>query len=176
MRRWLALVAYTALLYGLLPYGPALGRAVQATDVGRASLGWGAIVVLVLGVAAIALRLRRRRAPRWAWNLAAATFVGYAVALFCLRAIRLERVHLPEYGIATWFAWRALVPSLGDRGATYVAAAVLAALIGWGDELVQAITPGRFYDLRDVLANAAGATLGAFVLTLWRSGRDPASG
>jgi hypothetical protein len=172
MRRWLALLAYTALLYGLLPFGPALGRAVQATAIGRVTLGAGAIGVLALGIVIVAMRLRRRRAPGWAWAAALAAVAGYAVALFCLRAIRLERVHLPEYGIAAWLAWRALVPIRGDRASTYVLAAVVAALIGWGDELVQAVTPGRFYDLRDVAANAAGATLGALVLAVWRAGHE----
>jgi VanZ like family len=175
MRRWLALLAYTALLYGLLPFGPALGRAVQATAIGRATLGAGAIALLALGVAIVAMRLRRRRAPGWAWAAALAAVAGYAVGLFCLRAIRLERVHLPEYGIAAWLAWRAIVPIRGARASTYALSALLAALIGWGDELVQAITPGRFYDLRDVAANAAGATLGALVLAVWHAGNEPPS-
>lgn len=172
MRRWLALLAYTALLYGLLPFGPTIGRAVQATAAGSAILGGGALVVLALGLGVVAVRLRRRSASGFAWMLAAVTVAGYAAALFSLRAIHLERVHLPEYGIATWLAWRALVPRFGVRTATYTMAAVLSALIGWGDELVQSVTPGRFYDLRDVAANATGATLAAFVLALWHAGTE----
>ena len=168
--RRLLLGAYVALLYGLVPYGPALGRAAQASAAGRYVLGPGAIVVVVGGALAIFARMRTRRVPGPAYALAAAAVLGYALALGWLRAIRLERVHLPEYGIASLLAWWALVPSLGDRGRTYVAAAVLAATIGWGDELVQSITPGRVYDLRDVAANAIGAVLGAAVVATWRAG------
>lgn len=170
MRRWIPLGVYTVLLYGLLPYGPALGRAAQASAVGRYALGRGAIVLVVGGALAIFARLRSRRAPGRAWALAVAAVLGYALALGWLRAIRLERVHLPEYGIASLLAWWALVPSLGDRSRTYVAAAVVAALVGWGDELVQSITPGRVYDLRDVSANAIGAALGAATIATWRAG------
>lgn len=170
MGRWLWLGAYTALLYGLLPFGPTIGRAVQNMAAGRFVLGQGAAWIVALGAIAIVVRLRRRAAPARAWLLAALVGAGYALALGWLRAVRLERVHLPEYGIAAWLAWRALVPSLGDRWPVYGAAWLLAAAIGWGDELVQSITPGRFYDVRDIGANALGAGLGVLALAVWRAG------
>jgi hypothetical protein len=170
MRRWVALGAYTVLVYGLLPYGPTIGRAVTRSGPGRWVLGAGAGWLVAAGAVLVARRLARRAAPWSSWVIAAATAAGYAAALSWLRAIRLERVHLPEYGIAVWLAWRALVPALGDRARTYALAALLAALIGWGDELVQSITPGRVYDVRDVAANALGAGLGAMLIAAWRAG------
>src|SRR6185369_14154913 len=158
------------LLYGLLPFGPTIGRAVQNMAVGRFVLGQGAAWIVALGAIAIVVRLRRRAAPARAWLLAALVGAGYALALGWLRAVRLERVHLPEYGIAAWLAWRALVPSLGDRWPVYGAAWLLAAAIGWGDELVQSVTPGRYYDVRDIAANALGAGLGALALAVWGAG------
>jgi hypothetical protein len=170
MRRWLVLVGYTALLYGFLPYGPRVGRAVLGSVVGKTLLGAGAITIVALGVVVLARRLHARRASALAWMLLVATAVGYGVALSWLRTIRLERLHLPEYGVASWLAWRALAPHMGAGAAPYVAAALLAAVIGWGDELVQSVTPGRYYDLRDVLANAVGAALGAMALAVWHAG------
>jgi VanZ like protein len=170
MGRWLGLGAYTALLYGLLPFGPAIGRAVQDTAAGKFVLGRGAGWIVALGAIAIVVRLRRRAAPASAWLLAAVVAVGYTLALGWLRAVRLERVHLPEYGIAAWLAWRALLPSLGERWPVYAAAWLLATAIGWGDELVQSVTPGRFYDVRDIGANALGAGLGVLALAVWRTG------
>lgn len=169
MGRWLALGAYAAFLYGLLPYGPAIGRAVQDTTIGRAALGRGAVVAVAFGSVVLLGRLWRRRAPVSAYALAALAAAGYGAALLWLRAIRLERIHLPEYGIAAWLAWRAVAPAVGGRRIAYVVAAILAAAIGWGDELVQSVTPGRFYDLRDVAANALGATLGTLVLAAWHA-------
>jgi VanZ family protein len=57
--------------------------------------------------------------------------------------------------------------------AGYAAAAALAAAIGYVDELIQWILPGRVYDLRDVAMNALGAVLGALVLAALRSGSRP---
>jgi len=147
---------------------------VQATTAGRLVLGRGAGWIVALGAIAIVVRLRRRAAPAGAWALAVLVGLGYALALGWLRAVRLERVHLPEYGIAAWLAWRALVPSMGDRWPVYVAAWLLAAAIGWGDELVQGMTPGRYYDVRDIGANALGAGLGVMALAVWRAGDGPA--
>jgi mannose/fructose/N-acetylgalactosamine-specific phosphotransferase system component IIC len=169
MRRWLALGAYTALVYGLLPYGPAMGLAVQASAVGRWMLGGGAAALVAAGAILLVVRLARRRAPAWAYAALAVAAIGYALALGWLRAVRLERVHLVEYGLAAWLAWRALVPRWTARPSTYVAAALGAAAIGWGDELLQAVTPGRVYDLRDVAANAVGASLGTLVLAVWHA-------
>jgi hypothetical protein len=166
--RWTALAAYTALVYASLPYGPRIGRAVTATALGNWLLGPGMAVTLVVAAALLLARLVRRRVPWTAYAALACAAVGYGAALSWLRAQHLERVHLPEYGVAAWLAWWALAPALPPP-ASYAAAAALAAAIGWGDELVQAVTPGRFYDLRDVAANALGAALGILVLAALRS-------
>jgi len=166
--RWVALGAYTAAIYATLPFGPQLGRAFVRTGVGGWLLGPGLVVVVLLGVASTLGALVWRRAPRWAYAALGGAALGYGAALFWLRAQHLERIHLPEYGIAGWLAWRAVRPLCGD-GAAYAAAALLAAAIGWGDELLQAVTPGRVYDLRDVLANAIGAGLGVLVIAALRA-------
>jgi integral membrane sensor domain MASE1 len=120
--------------------------------------------------------LVRRRSPPWAYAALAGAAATYVVAFSWLRSAHLERTHLPEYGVAAWLSWRALHPLVPHAFAGYAAAAVLAAAIGYVDELIQWVLPGRVYDLRDVAMNALGAVLGALLLAALRSGSRPKSG
>jgi hypothetical protein len=162
--RWAVLALYVAAVYAILPYGPRIGLGVVRTGIGSWLLGPGLAMLTVAGLVALLVFLRRRRAPSWAYALLTVAGVCYVVAFSWLRAQRLERTHLPEYGIAAWLAWRAVEPLLPGRVLSYAVAAVLGALIGLGDELLQSITPGRVYDIRDVGMNALGAVLGTVVL------------
>ena len=120
-------------------------------------------------MAGLMVALRRRRAPRWTYAALAGAGVCYGLTFFWLRAQHLERTHLPEYGVAAWLAWRAVAPAMPGVVSGYAAAAVLASTIGYGDELLQRVVPGRVYDLRDVAMNALGAVLGIVVLAAVRA-------
>lgn len=168
--RWVALGLYVLALYLLLPWGPRLGLGLLGTGTGGWLLGPGLVVLTLAGALALTLRLRRRRAPVWAYAALVAAAAVYAVTFASLRAARLERTHLPEYGLAGLLAWRAVAPLVPGKVAGYAAAAALGAAIGWGDELLQAITPGRHYDLRDVGLNALGVVLAMVVLAAARAG------
>jgi VanZ family protein len=74
-----------------------------------------------------------------------------------------ERVHLLEYALVGWLAWRALAQHVGRAWTAWLLALALAVGLGWIEELLQAATPGRFYDPRDVAQNALGAGIGLLV-------------
>jgi len=162
--RWAALGAYVAAIYSSLPFAPRWGLRFLRTAPGSWFLGPGLAFVIVAGAAALLLALRRRRAPARAYAALAVAATGYALAFTWLSAQRLERTHLPEYGMAAWLAWRAVAPLVPGPLAGYAAGAALAAAIGYGDELLQGIVPGRYYDIRDVAMNALGAVLAVIVI------------
>jgi uncharacterized membrane protein YeaQ/YmgE (transglycosylase-associated protein family) len=163
------LALYVVVLYGLLPLGPAIGLGAIRTSPGAWLLGPGlGIIGAVLGVALLA-RLWRREAPPWAYAALVLAAIGYTLVFTSLRTARLERTHLPQYGIAAWLAWHAVKPHVRGPVVAYVAAALIGTAIGWGDELVQAILPNRVYDLRDVGLNAVGSVLGVVVLAACRA-------
>jgi len=175
VRRWVVLGLYAAAIYTTLPYGPTIGRTVLRSAAGGWLLGSGmGVVALVLGVAIVA-RLRRRRAPALSYGALALAAAGTILGLAWLRAQHLERVHLPEYAVASWLAWRALDGHRIGRVRAYVGATLIAAALGIGDELLQAITPGRVCDVRDMAANALGGILGTLVLVAVRAGTDVAA-
>jgi len=163
-RRWMVLGAYAAAIYGTLPYGPAVGRSVLRSPAGSWLLGPGiGLIALAAGACVVAV-LWGRRAPSSSYVALALAGGGTMLGLAWLRAQHLERVHLPEYAVAAWLAWRAL-DAHGLRSArAYVGAALIAAALGVGDELLQAVTPGRVCDVRDMMANALGGTLGVLLV------------
>jgi hypothetical protein len=171
--RWVVLGCWVAAIYLSLPFGPRFGLAFLRTAPGAWLLGPGLTVAAVAGAGVLMVALRRRRAPLWAFAALLGAGAAYALAFSWLRAQRLERTHLPEYGIVAWLAWRALDPLLPGRVAAYAAAAALGAAIGYGDELLQGLLPGRYYDLRDVALNALGAALAVVVLAAARARPAP---
>jgi len=168
--RWAALGVYVAAIYASLPVAPRIGLRFLRTGVGNWLLGPGLPLVVLAGAAGLLLTLRRHRAPARAYAALAVAAAGYALAFSWLSAHHLERTHLPEYGIAAWLAWRAVAPLVPGPLAGYAAGAALAAAIGYGDELLQGIVPGRYYDIRDVAMNALGAVLGIIVIAAARAG------
>jgi len=169
--RWVALGCYVGAIYATLPFGPWVGLRLVRTAFGGWLLGPGLPLLALAGGAAGMILLGRRRAPRWAYAALALSAAGYVVAFSWLRAQHLERTHLPEYGIAAWLSWRAIEPVVPGVVASYATAAAMAATIGYSDELLQRIVPGRYYDLRDVAMNALGAVLGVLVLAAVRAGK-----
>jgi len=169
-RRWAVLLLYVAAIYGSLPVGPRYGLRFMRTAPGAWLLGPGLPLLALVGAAALLAVLWRRGAPPWAYAALVGAAASYAYTFSWLRTHHLERTHLPEYGITAWLAWRALDPLVPGALAGYTAAALLAAAIGYGDELLQGVLPGRYYDLRDVALNAAGAVLGIIVLAAVRAG------
>ena len=170
-RAWGVLALYVVVLYGLLPLGPTIGLGAIRTAPGAWLLGPGLGVIGVAIGVALFVRLWRRGAPPWAYVTLVLAAVCYTLVFTSLRAARLERTHLAEYGIAAWLAWRAVSQHVSGTLAAYAAAALIATAIGWGDELIQWMLPNRVYDLRDVAMNAAGAVLGVVVLAACRAER-----
>ena len=73
-----------------------------------------------------------------------------------------ERTHLFEYGIVAVLIYQAL----GERSqngrrvrAPAALALVVAALLGWLDEGIEALLPNRVYDTFDVASNALAALM-----------------
>ena len=78
-------------------------------------------------------------------------------------------LHGGAYFVLGVLAVRAVAKGLAEpRGAYELAAGVaITILYGMSDEWHQSVVPGRDASLRDVLADAVGALVGAAVIALW---------
>jgi VanZ family protein len=169
-RRWGLLAVYVAGVYAAIPFTAKLGNAFVATPLGGWVFGPGLLLVVLLGAACILGWLCGRRAPLWAYLLIGLAGAAYFVVLGSLAVRPLERVHLPEYGVAACLAWFAVRSHGTSAVHAFAVTLVLTALIGWGEEVIQHFVPGRFYDWRDVALNALSAWLALLVLAALRSG------
>ena len=162
--RWAVLALYTAGIFLSLPYTP---RFVRWSD---ARFGPGAAIFVVGAVLALAGALLVRRLLRFRaafpWPHLALAALGLAswAAWRLLASSPIGRVHLPEYGLLAILAARAVG---GTTGAA-IASGVAAAGVGFLDELVQLVTPGRVFDWWDVALNVAAACLGGLACAWWR--------
>ncbi len=162
---------WTALLFATVP----LVRTVQRWLSERGWDRWitvSVMTVLVLLVTVAVLRLLARRphpgTADVAWlAVVAAVAIGWA---WRLRGRPEEAVHLVEYGILCWLIYRAIRPAEPDV-AVLLSAALLGTLTGTVDEIIQWITPERYWDFRDVGLNAGACGLGALVA--WRLDEGP---
>jgi hypothetical protein len=147
-----------------------LARTIQAfvsTHGGRSLFGYA--VLAAVGIAFIAIvtslvvRLGIRSPGRLTWLTAVAGLYVY----FTLKLWRApeEAVHFLEYGLLGFLLFRALSCSIRDKS-VYLAAFFIGSTVGIADEIMQWITPGRFWDFRDVGLNALAA--GLFQVVLWR--------
>jgi hypothetical protein len=162
----LAAAGWTAVIYATIPVFRALRE--WFTDRWDQSLiGW-AVIGAVAAVTAAALvhgfrRARRPSAANAAWLLAVAGIAIWWTSRLWEHPE--EAVHLLSYGVLGVLLVRALEECLPDAG-SLLAAIALGSLVGTIDEIIQWITPGRFWDLRDVAINGGGCALA--VVAVWR--------
>ena len=88
-------------------------------------------------------------------------------AYFTLRLwdIPEEAVHFVEYGVLSYFVYKALLHQVRDV-TIYFSAAFIILFLGTIDEIIQWIVPNQFWDFKDVWLNFLSG--GLFQLGLWK--------
>ena len=124
-----------------------------------ASLAIGGISLLYLFI----FKLKIRSPSNYIWLIICAGLYTYFT--LSLRNIPEEAVHLLEYGLLSFFIFRALLHRVRDKS-IYLTTSLLALLIGTFDEIFQWITPERYWDFRDAGLN--GLSAGLLQIVLWK--------
>lgn len=159
---WILAAAWTLFIYTVIPFA----RTIQAwvdEHAGRVWFGYATYAAVAAGLVLLAAQARRGRLTltpaRWAGLAALA--LCYAAGAYHLRANPEEALHLVEYGILSVLLLRAFSHRHRNRAA-HAAALLAGAWLGAFDEIIQWITPRRFFDVRDICINIlAGALMQA---------------
>ncbi len=164
--RLVAAIAWIALIYTTIPFVRVL-QAWFTARWDRALIGYAVIAVVVVTAVTVLVMLRRlasRPSPATAaWlTVIAAVYTWWAVSL---RRVPEEALHLLEYGVLGVLLYRALRPRIADV-TVYLVAALIGIFVGTVDEVIQWITPRRFFDFRDIFLNSGSCALA--LLAVWR--------
>ncbi len=139
---------WTLAIFATVPVARALQKVVSQ-HLGRPTFGYLTLAALAVALAFTVRYLVRSRRPAtsYLWlALVAAIFTGYT---FHLWREPEEALHFVQYGILGALFYRALCHRVHDAS-IYVAASMLGAITGMLDEILQWVTPGRFWGLRDI--------------------------
>ena len=157
--RWLAVVAWIAVIYSTIPFV----RNLREYFVARwpAELIGIGVILVVVAVGAAGLVLLWRRRPRLPVTDAALLLAIAAVLVIWtwrLMGQPEETVHFLEYGVLGVLLYRALSTHIHD-GSVFAAGALIGILVGIFDEIIQWFVPGRYWDYRDTVLNGGASIL-----------------
>ena len=162
--RWAVLALYTAGIFLSLPYTPRLVKWSNARFGPEVAILVVGAVLALAGAILVRRLLSVRTTGPWPHLALAALGLASWASWRLLASSPIGRVHLPEYGLlAILAAW-----AVGGRIFSAIGSGIAAAGVGFLDELVQLITPGRVFDWWDVAINVAAAILGGLACAWWR--------
>lgn len=163
LSRWAIVFFYIILIFATIPYVPKiwgvltqpLGK--NTSTVLNVSYGLAGLCTILY------LYFKLKKRSLILYSTLSLIFLCYGYLLEDLD-VTIEKVHLLEYGLLSFLVYWAI--KLDKKGIlTYGIILGIVFLVGWADELVQRMTPGRVYEFRDALLNWKAGTLG-FLLTL----------
>ena len=172
-KEWLAVAVWITAVYAAIPFVRSLREAFAirwpVELLAFAVMG----IVVAAAVGAVVASHRRRHSIRWAdvvWLAGIA-----AVLIVWTRSLMgqpEEAVHFIEYGVLGVLLYRALRLHI-DAPGVFVAGALLGAIVGTVDEILQWVVPDRYWDFRDLVLNGGASIL--VQIALWRVVRKTGS-
>ena len=161
---WLLLGAWTALVFSAVPWARPVLRVFDVRW-GSGVIRWWVLAIIVLSACVAAIHVHRQMrsltAGRVAWLAGAVG--GFVYFVLARMQAPGEALHFLEFGVLGLLAFRALSHDLRD-GLVYPCAVLIGLLAGTVDEILQWLTPGRVWDLRDIAHNGLAAALAQIAL------------
>jgi VanZ family protein len=155
---WMLVAIWAVAIYLTIPFARAVQRYVAASSLGSDAFLWLVLVLVSIG-GVLALRSIVRKWTSWTQFLWLAVVTSVFVwSTLELRSSPEEAVHFVQYGVLGLLIFRALAHSIRDP-TIYGTAVAIGASIGIVDEVIQWLTPERFWGLRDIWFNFVGVAL-----------------
>ena len=154
---WLYVVIWSLIIFITIPFALVLQEFVVQLG-GHEAFTYAVIATVASAIVVSVVYLCHVAASgkRYIWLLAVgAMFIGYTIKLVEIPA---EAIHFIQYGLLGVLIYRALTHRINDIS-IYFTAALIGGIVGMLDELIQWITPERFWGLNDIWINFFAASL-----------------
>jgi hypothetical protein len=163
---WLLVVLCSVIIFATIPVARSFQKLVYTT-IGREFFTYFVGVTIISGSVILLyfliFRLKVRRISQYIWILICA-------GLYLFNTVQLDKhpeeaIHFLEYGILSYFIFRALGRSVRDT-TVYISAFFFVSFIGTMDEFLQWMMPQRFWDFNDIGLNVFAG--GVCLLGIWK--------
>ncbi len=165
VRKWIPLLVWVLVIYTTIPFVRRF-RDWYVAHWDPALINW-LVAGVILAAAAVALLVLVRQPNRPSIG-SVVSVAGVTVVLvlwtLSLRRSPEESVHILEYGVLAIFVHRALRPSMQNT-LVFVAGALIGCLVGTVDEIIQWLSPSRYWDWRDLVLNGGAGALVQLMLS-----------
>jgi magnesium-transporting ATPase (P-type) len=160
---WILLALYVSLIFYFTPYAyPALkflmGKTKLNLNLGISLLGIFMFIYFYLAL----IKIKNLRTLKTSLILSFIV-MGYIILFVIFTKNPVERFHLFEYGVLSYFIYQALAIDLHEEN-LYGWGMVIVILVSSLDELFQVSLPHRFGDLKDIFINCLSGLLGFLAL------------
>jgi len=162
---WIWTILYSILIFLTVPFAFSIQKYVTE------NLGKNAFIYIILSIFGLSFllllyilifKLGIRSPSKYIWLFVITSL--YLIFILKLAKSPAETIHFLEYGILGLFLFKALKFHIKDIS-IYFTATLLSMIIGTFDEILQWITPRRFWGFHDIWINTLSG--GLILLTLW---------
>lgn len=157
-------VAWALVIYLTVPLVRGFQQFIYRT-VGKCAFGYFVLAAVAGGVVWSVFYLRQERLGVGNHLRIVGVAGLYAYFTFKLWNVPEEAVHFVEYGVLSYFVYKALLHHVRDI-TIYFSAAFVVLFLGTIDEIIQWVVPDRYWDFRDVVLNGLSGAL--FQLGVWK--------
>jgi VanZ family protein len=165
-RRWIWVLLCTLVIFSAIPVARRIQQFVYDTA-GRDFFIYFVISVVGCGLAALLylfiFELKIKKISQYMWLFVCAWL--YIYFTMNLSEHPEEAIHLLEYGLLSYFVFRALSLRVRDRS-IYITVILIVLFIGTIDEFIQWMTPGRYWGWKDVETDMLGGAI--LQLAIWK--------
>ena len=167
LKPWLWVILCSIAIFSTVPVARGLQEFIYDA-VGREFFTYFVLFAGGSGLAALLyffiFRLKTRNVSQYLWLfICAGVYAWFTVQLG--KQHPEEAIHLLEFGILSFFVFKALSHRIHDR-TVYITAVLIVLFIGTTDEFIQWLTPQRVWDYRDIGTNTVAG--GIFMLGIWK--------